>query len=341
MVEPDVAEEIELDFQFPCHEIDPDSLQSSSTPVRLFTATKKTPSSLNSLYSRTDLLITFGGDGTILRAVSLFASTPSVPPIISFALGTLGFLVPFEIKEAGKVMDAVCSGKAKVSRRKRLNCEIYKSDSRRSISQKFGDPMSNFQTSNFPNSLADSTLSTDSSIPVDSNISLSSHLVSKSCVMNDISIHRGPDPHLTHLDFFLAHHFFTRCIADGVVIATPTGSTAYSLSAGGSIVHPSVACTLVTPICPRSLSFRPLVVPSNMKIEVQVSPQSRGQSTEISVDGISKGILGAGDRIVIVEEEEETKNGGGLNGIWCVTKAEGDWLKQLNGSLGFNSMFGK
>lgn len=121
--------------------------------------------------------------------------------------------------------------------------------------------------------------------------------------MNDINIHRGPDPHLTHLDIFCDSHFVTRSISDGVIVATPTGSTAYSLSAGGSIVHPNVASTLVTPICPRSLSFRPLVLPSAMKIEVQVAPQTRGQSTEISIDGIGKGILRPGDRIVVVEED--------------------------------------
>lgn len=315
MVEPDVAEEIELDFNFPPRD---NRASRSGRPYRLYTATSKNPKSLDSLYSKTDLLITFGGDGTILRAVSLFAAT-EVPPVISFALGTLGFLVPFDIKEAEEVMQRVCSGQAKVSRRRRLKCEIYKSNVKpRKISSPSGQPI---------------LLSS----PFDST------LVSQTYVMNDISIHRGPEPHLTHLDIFFSSLFFTRCISDGVVIATPTGSTAYSLSAGGSIVHPSVPCTLMTPICPRSLSFRPLVVPSKMKIEVQVSPQTRGQSTEINVDGVRKGILGVGDRVVVVEEPiGKSGIGNGIrDGIWCVTKAEGDWIKQLNGSLGFNSMFGK
>lgn len=111
-----------------------------------------------------------------------FAAT-EVPPVISFALGTLGFLVPFDIKEAEEVMQRVCSGQAKVSRRRRLKCEIYKSNVKpRKISSPSGQPI---------------LLSS----PFDST------LVSQTYVMNDISIHRGPEPHLTHLDIFFSSLF--------------------------------------------------------------------------------------------------------------------------------------
>lgn len=161
------------------------------------------------------------------------------------------------------------------------------------------------------------------------------HLVSTHHAMNDINIHRGPDPHLTQLDIYANGQFVTRGIADGVIISTPTGSTAYSLSSGGSIVHPSVPCTLVTPICPRSLSFRPLIFPLATTISMNVSDQSRGQNAELSIDGIRMGIMGPGDRIVVGPEKE------GLNpGIWCVVKTQGDWVSNLNNLLGFNAMFG-
>ena len=64
--------------------------------------------------------------------------------------------------------------------------------------------------------------------------------------MNDVTIHRGSSPNLTSLDIYIDNEFFTTTFADGVIFATPTGSTAYSLSSGGSITHPSVPCVLLT-----------------------------------------------------------------------------------------------
>ena len=81
--------------------------------------------------------------------------------------------------------------------------------------------------------------------------------------MNEIVIERGPNSFLTNLDLFIDGNFLTTIQADGVIIATPTGSTAYNISAGGSIVHASVKATLITPICPHSLSFRPVIVPDS------------------------------------------------------------------------------
>lgn len=73
--------------------------------------------------------------------------------------------------------------------------------------------------------------------------------------MNDITIHRGSSPNLTSLDIYIDNEFFTTTYADGLIFSTPTGSTAYSLSAGGSITHPAVACILLTPICPHYFHF--------------------------------------------------------------------------------------
>lgn len=154
--------------------------------------------------------------------------------------------------------------------------------------------------------------------------------------MNDISIHRGPDPHLTMLEIHANGQFVTRAVADGVIISTPTGSTAYSLSSGGSIVHPSVPCTLVTPICPRSLSFRPLIFPFSTSLSLNVSSQARGHFAELSIDGVRKGVMGPGDSIVV-----EPERAGHDTGIWTVVKTPGvDWISHLNTLLGFNSTFG-
>ena len=86
--------------------------------------------------------------------------------------------------------------------------------------------------------------------------------------MNEIVLERGPNSFLTNLDLFVDGIYLTTIQADGVIIATPTGSTAYNLSAGGSIVHTDVQAMLITPICPHSLSFRPIIVPDSSRISL-------------------------------------------------------------------------
>ena len=80
-------------------------------------------------------------------------------------------------------------------------------------------------------------------------------------VLNDVVIDRGASPYLTNLECFADGAFVTRVQGDGLIIATPSGSTAYSLAAAGSMVHPGVPAILFTPVCPHSLSFRPLIFP--------------------------------------------------------------------------------
>lgn len=89
-------------------------------------------------------------------------------------------------------------------------------------------------------------------------------------VMNEVTLHRGRYPHLTTIDCFVDEQYLTECVADGLIVSTPTGSTAYSLSAGGPIVHPSVQSMVLTPICPRSLSFRTVLLPPSSNIELKV-----------------------------------------------------------------------
>ncbi|KAL9118269.1 MAG: hypothetical protein Q9187_005186, partial [Circinaria calcarea] len=103
--------------------------------------------------------------------------------------------------------------------------------------------------------------------------------------LNEVIIHRGANPHLTHLSISIASKPLTRAVADGLIISTPTGSTAYSLSSGGSIVHPLVSSLLLTPICPRSLSFRPLVLPAHVPLTLRLSEENRGRGVEVSIDG--------------------------------------------------------
>ncbi|KAF6241849.1 hypothetical protein HO173_000561 [Letharia columbiana] len=102
--------------------------------------------------------------------------------------------------------------------------------------------------------------------------------------LNEVILHRGASPHLTHLTISISGRILTSTSADGLIISTPTGSTAYSLSAGGSIVHPLVKGIVITPICARSLSFRPLVLPAEAVVEVTVSGRGK-QGVGVSIDG--------------------------------------------------------
>lgn len=94
-----------------------------------------------------------------------------------------------------------------------------------------------------------------------------------------VVLDRGPSMHVVTLDILTRQlEAFTTAIADGLVISTPTGSSAYSLSAGGPLVHPDLPALIITPICPHTLSFRPLVLPSKPGIAIRVNSDSRSDA---------------------------------------------------------------
>ena len=87
-------------------------------------------------------------------------------------------------------------------------------------------------------------------------------------VLNEVVIDRGPSPYLSNIDLYLDGKHITYVQGDGLIVSTPTGSTAYAVAAGASMIHPSVPAIMVTPICPHSLSFRPIVVPAGVELKV-------------------------------------------------------------------------
>ncbi|KAJ7287267.1 ATP-NAD kinase-like domain-containing protein [Mycena rebaudengoi] len=115
-------------------------------------------------------------------------------------------------------------------------------------------------------------------------------------VMNEIALHRGSSPHLNTIDIFVDGQHLTEAVSDGLIVSTPTGSTAYSLSAGGPIVHPSLSALVLTPICPRSLSFRPLVFPSSSSITLRIGDRSRAPAG-VSMDGRTSHVLSPGESV--------------------------------------------
>ena len=94
-------------------------------------------------------------------------------------------------------------------------------------------------------------------------------------VLNEVVLERGSSSYLAQLHLLIDNRCVTTIHADGIIISTPTGSSAYSLSAGGSICHPALPGVLVTPVCPHTLSFRPLVLPDSVEITLFNPPDSR------------------------------------------------------------------
>lgn len=262
------------------------------------------------LVRKTDLVVSLGGDGTILRAASRFQNVPA-PPILSFSLGTLGFLLPFDLSKRATVMDQVMNNESKVMARSRLQCQ-------------FGEDLSIRE--GIKEGAKDTTKDTTKNTTIQP-------LSRPIAAMNDISLHRGSEPSLISLDISINDEFLTTTTCDGIVCSTPTGSTAYSLSSGGSIIHPLVPCTLLTLISPRSLSFRPLIVPEDSKITIALSPSTRNISIKLAIDGILLPDLKYGQKLVIGNKSDID------NRLYCISNSEDDWTKDINELLGFNKSF--
>jgi NAD+ kinase len=107
--------------------------------------------------------------------------------------------------------------------------------------------------------------------------------IAEHTVLNDAVVSKGTFARMVSLEVSVGEDHLTSIRADGLILATPTGSTAYSLSAGGPIIHPSLHCFVVTPICPHTLSNRPIVIPDSSVVQVKLVSRSEGAS--LSSDG--------------------------------------------------------
>jgi len=122
-------------------------------------------------------------------------------------------------------------------------------------------------------------------------------LVTRNRVLNDVVINKSALARIIEIEAWLNDQFVNSFRADGLIVATPTGSTAYNLSAGGPVIYPSMNAVVITPICPFTLSNRPIVVPDDSLIEVRLITEK--EEVALTLDGQVGFPLKAGDRAVI------------------------------------------
>ncbi|KAF7186836.1 NAD(+) kinase [Pseudocercospora fuligena] len=229
-----------------------------------------------------DLVITLGGDGTVLYTSWLFQRI--VPPVLSFSLGSLGFLTNFNFEMYKEQLNRVMGEQGmRVNLRMRFTCTVYRSAASSVVASSAASTTSlSTAASNYGSSESQST-----------KIEGETHEV-----LNELVIDRGPSSYISSLDLYANDSLLTRISADGIILSTPTGSTAYSLSAGGSLVHPDIPAILLTPICPHTLSFRPMLLNDDMALKVAIPSTGRGGAF-VSFDGKGRVELGRGDEVVV------------------------------------------
>jgi NAD+ kinase len=130
-------------------------------------------------------------------------------------------------------------------------------------------------------------------------------VIFESQAVNDAVVQKGARSPLPELDLSVNEHDVARIRADGIIIATPTGSTAYSLAAGGSIAHPSLSVFLVTPVCPHSLTNRPLILPGSSTVGVKL-PHFK-EDAWVTIDGQVSQQLKSGDFVRITQAKQTVR----------------------------------
>ncbi|KAG2066566.1 ATP-NAD kinase [Suillus decipiens] len=285
-----------------------------------------------------DFVITLGGDGTVLFTSWLFQRI--VPPVLPFALGSLGFLTNFDFADYQAVVDSAVDSGIRVNLRMRFTCTVYravfdKQKGRKAVKKgETGEIMmkdvnkggwealeggwsGGFTTSEGGKCSRDKEIMCFTTRPVETFE-----------VINDLVVDRGPSPYVSLLELFGDEHHMTTVQADGLCVATPTGSTAYSLSAGGSLVHPEIPAILISPICPHTLSFRPMLLPDSMELRICVPYNSRSTAW-VSFDGRGRVELQQGDHIKITASKYPFPT-------VCADKQSTDWFHAISRTLKWN-----
>ena len=205
-----------------------------------------------------DLILVFGGDGTVLRCLDQFVASDI--PVLGVNLGRLGFLLETEAWELPQALDMLCRGEYEIERRIMLEVTAHCG----------GRDIHAYAT-------------------------------------NEVSISRGLSQRMIAVSAYVGSTHVDHYIADGVVLASPTGSTAYSLSAGGPIVSPSVPCFVLNPICPHSLQSRPIVLPANEQVTLEINMKEMRSGIQLSLDGQAICEMRNHERIVVRRSDHDAQ----------------------------------
>lgn len=195
-----------------------------------------------------DFAIVFGGDGSIISTARNVSKARV--PVIGVNVGKLGFLAEFSVSELKNFFPCLTKGTARIDKRMMLSCRVFGSTELSEVN----DDQEENRTQKFC-----------------------------SAAINDVFITAGPPFRTVELKISVDGQPLAGCVSDGLIISTPTGSTAYNLSAGGPIVSPKMEAMVITPICPHSLSFRPIVIKADSIIEIVGIRVNEG--TTVSIDG--------------------------------------------------------
>ncbi len=225
-----------------------------------------------------DIIITLGGDGTVLYATRIAA--PAGIPILPVNMGSLGFIAWVKSSQWHECFVQAEEGALPLSTRAMLDIEV----------QREGASMSRF------------------------------------IAMNDGVVSGAGLAKIVNLSINISGSSLGTYRSDGVIVATPTGSTAYSLAAGGPILDPDMDAMVFNPICPLALSNRPLVVPGHETIEVYVEQKQR-ETTVLTVDGQDFYYLEEGDRIFFKHSAHRAK-------LFCA--ARGSFYQVLRAKLNWS-----
>ncbi|CAD0113830.1 unnamed protein product [Aureobasidium uvarum] len=262
-----------------------------------------------------DIVLALGGDGTVLFASLLFQRI--VPPVLSFAMGSLGFLTKFDFARYTSILPRAFSDGITVSLRLRFEGTIMRSIRRD------GDSDDDHKQRRLDEELVGAEADDHHTHKPEAAYH----------ILNEIVLDRGPSGSMVQLDVYGDEECFTTIAADGLIVATPTGSTAYNLAAGGSLCHPDNPVILLTAIAAHTLNFRPIILPDTMVLRIGV-PYDARSSAYTSFDGKyshPRTELCPGDYVTISASRFPYPS------VLPLNKRSEDWIESISRSLDWNS----
>jgi NAD+ kinase len=251
----------------------------STEAAKLFTSGSRTVVDRTEIPKQSDLVVVLGGDGTLLGMAKAIAESGHDVPILGVNFGSLGFLTEITRPEIFTAIDAVTADRASYDLRMML----------RAVATLASPP---------PLAERASARSRRSAFGAKAEQPAVSHMA-----LNDVVFSRTALSRIIELEVSVGDQLMTAVKADGLIVATPTGSTAYNLAAGGPIVHPAMDALLLTPIAPHTLTNRPIVIPSEREVRVRSTSSNAGDEVYVTVDGQTGFGMHEGDEIAITRAE--------------------------------------